>query len=119
MNTIPRKALVVEDVALIRMTTVDMLTEIGIESVEAGDGKSALELLSTEPDIGIVIADLGLPDMSGNQLTVEIRRVKPGVRIVIASGAASASISPDLADAVFLPKPFDLEQLRRAIVGTA
>ncbi|MBV9044933.1 MAG: response regulator, partial [Alphaproteobacteria bacterium] len=42
------KVLVVEDIALIRMTTVDMVNEIGFDTVEAGDGAEALAILQKE-----------------------------------------------------------------------
>ena len=39
------KVLVVEDVALIRLTTVDMVEQIGFVTAEAGDGAEALAIL--------------------------------------------------------------------------
>jgi len=111
-----KKALVVEDIALIRMTTIDMLSEIGLETVEAADGDSALQLLANDPEIGVLVADLGLPGMSGKELVAEVRRRRPDLKIVIASGASFSEASLGLPDVVFLAKPFDMEQLRRAIL---
>jgi CheY-like chemotaxis protein len=115
-----KKALVVEDMALIRMTTVDMLAEIGLEAAEAGDGLSALDLLANDADIDVMIADLGLPGMSGRELVAEVRRRRPELKIVIASGDADAKTRSDeaLAGVVFLPKPYDIEQLRRAVLAS-
>jgi CheY-like chemotaxis protein len=101
------------------MTTVDMLAEIGLEAAEAGDGQSALDLLDGDPEIDVVIADLGLPGMSGRELIAEVRRRRPDLRIVVASGDTDGKTRSDgaLAGVVFLPKPYDIEQLRRAVLA--
>jgi signal transduction histidine kinase/DNA-binding response OmpR family regulator/CHASE3 domain sensor protein len=113
-----KKALVVEDMALIRMTTVDMLAEIGLDALEAGDGKSALEFIDNDPEIDVMIADLGLPGMSGRELVAEVRRRRPDLKIVIASGDTDGKTRSEdvLAGVVFLAKPYDIEQLRRAVL---
>ncbi len=80
------KVLVVEDVVLIRMSTVDMVEQIGFETLEAGDGAEALALLQSDPGIEILLTDLGLPGMSGRQLVEEARKLKPGIKVIIASG---------------------------------
>src|SRR6185312_14914036 len=65
------KVLVVEDVALIRMTTVDMVEQAGFAVAEAADGTEALAILDGDPAITILLTDLGLPGMSGRQLVEE------------------------------------------------
>jgi signal transduction histidine kinase/DNA-binding response OmpR family regulator len=112
-----KKALIVEDMALIRMTTVDMLAEIGLEAAEAGDGPSALAFIDSDPEIDVMIADLGLPGMSGRELVAEVRRRRPDLKIVVASGDTDGKTRNEdvLAGVVFLAKPYDIEQLRRAV----
>jgi CheY-like chemotaxis protein len=110
------KVLVVEDIALIRMTTVDMVQEIGLKTAEAGNGQDALAILKDDPDITILLTDLGLPGMTGRQLVGEALRFKPSLKIVIASGYSSEHDTGELpAGTVQLMKPFDIEQLRRAL----
>jgi signal transduction histidine kinase/DNA-binding response OmpR family regulator len=111
------KILVVEDVALIRMTTVDMVEELGYRAVEAADGPQAVILLKQDADIAILLTDLGLPGMSGNELVEHARELRPDVRIVVASGYSSDGQpgTTTLEGARFLAKPFDMEQLRRAL----
>jgi CheY-like chemotaxis protein len=113
------KVLVVEDVALIRMTTVDMLEQIGFEACEAADGPAALVLLQTDGTIDILLTDLGLPGMSGRQLVEEALRVNPLLKVIIASGySIPAQDAADLAGSVsYLTKPFDLQRLRRVLEG--
>ncbi len=110
------KVLVVEDVGLIRMTTVDMVEEIGLKTAEAANGKDALEILQSDPDITILLTDLGLPGMTGRQLMEEALRLRPNLKIVIASGYSSEQEAGGMPQgAAHLMKPFDIEQLRRAL----
>ncbi len=112
------KVLVVEDVMLIRMATVDMLEQIGFSAAEAGDGAEALALLQADPGIDILLTDLGLPGMNGRQLVDEALKLKPGLQVIIASGystEADAGDKPWDKGVVHLTKPYDLGQLRRAL----
>jgi signal transduction histidine kinase/CHASE3 domain sensor protein/DNA-binding response OmpR family regulator len=106
-----KKVLVVEDIALIRMTTVDMLGELGFTTAEAGDGPEALAIVKSDPEIGVMLTDLGLPGMSGRELVEQALTVRPDLRIVIVSGYGSETNQRY----VQLMKPFDIEQLRRVL----
>ena len=111
------KVLVVEDVALIRMTTVDMVETLGHLVLEAGDGPQALAALDANPDVDVMLTDLGLPGMSGVELVKQARAKLPGLRIVIASGYSTESadntqLPPDV---TYLPKPYNDSQLKRVL----
>jgi signal transduction histidine kinase/CheY-like chemotaxis protein len=112
-----RKVLVVEDEALIRMSTADMLAEIGVQYSEAGDGHTALAILAGDPEIDVLLTDLGLPGMSGNQLALEARKLRPGLAVVISSGYSTETRPGERTpqDVSYLPKPFSLAQLKDAI----
>jgi signal transduction histidine kinase/DNA-binding response OmpR family regulator/CHASE3 domain sensor protein len=111
----PQKVLVVEDVALIRMTTVEMVEELGFTVVEAGDGNEAISVLKADPAITIMLTDLGLPGMSGRDLVAQASALRPELKIVIVSGYSSAQEGGELARFTHLMKPFDIEQLRRTL----
>jgi len=111
------KVLVVEDVALIRVTTIDMVEQLGFGALEAADAQEALSLLQQDAGITILLTDLGLPGMSGRELVEEALKLKPGLKVVIASGYSSreeesAALARDIA---YLVKPFDMKQLRQAL----
>ena len=111
-----KKVLVVEDVALIRMSTVDMVEEIGFEPIEANDGAQALAILQNDPDIDVLLTDLGLPVMNGRQLMEEALRLKPGIKVIIASGYSTGREAGGQPDGVLnLMKPYDINQLRAAL----
>ncbi len=99
------------------MATVDMIEQIGFTAAEAGDGAEALAILRTDPEIAILLTDLGLPGMNGRQLVEEARRLRPDLKVVIASGYSTEGAAGGRADGdiTHLTKPFDLGQLRRAL----
>jgi len=111
------KVLIVEDSALIRMTIVDMVEEIGLRYAEAGAAQEALGILAADPDIDVLLTDLGLPGMSGAELIHQAVKLRPGLKIVVASGYSEpvSSERGSLGEAVYLQKPFTLPQLREAL----
>ena len=110
------KVLVVEDIALIRMTTVEMVEEIGFAVAEAGAAPEALSLLENDPAIGVLLTDLGLPGMSGRELVEKALQMRPDLKVVVVSGYASEPDSGKFAGRfAHLMKPFDIEQLRRVL----
>jgi len=111
------KALVVEDEALIRLNLCDMLEEMGFETAQAASGDDGLKLLEQDAAIGMLIADLGLHGMSGEELVRRARALRPGVKIIVATGrtaAANAQLTAETG-ARFLGKPFDFADLRRIV----
>ena len=107
------KVLVVEDVALIRITTADMAEQIGFETAQAGDAREALALLRQDAAISILLTDLGLPGMSGRELVAEALTLNPSLKVIIASGYTNPADLP--AGVKCLVKPFDMQQLRKAL----
>lgn len=107
----PLRVLLVEDDPLVRMTTADLLANMGHEVLEAATGKEALRAMDKGADL--IITDLGLPDMDGRRLIREVRERQPGIRIVVASGQNDAE--EDDPKLVWLPKPYDEAMLRGAL----
>ena len=105
--------LLVEDDALIRANTAELIQEFGHAVIEAGSGQEARAKLASG-DIDVLVTDIGLPDMSGATLAAEARRAMPSLGIVYATGNDQA---PDeaVSDAVLLRKPYDGDGLSAAI----
>ncbi len=108
------RVLAVEDDALIRMNTVDMLEELQHEVLEANSGAEALAILEKEK-VDILLTDLGLPGMSGEELGARVRERWPQVAIVFATGRDKAPDLPGPSTATLLRKPFRVEDLRQAL----
>jgi signal transduction histidine kinase/DNA-binding response OmpR family regulator len=110
------KVLVVEDVALIRVTTVDMVEQLGFPVADAADANDALAILKQDSAIEILLTDLGLPGMNGYQLVEEALKLNPALKVIIASGySTSEDQAARVSGARYLTKPFDMQQLRRVL----
>lgn len=62
------KILVVDDSAPVRSLLRQMLRKMEHQVIEAGNGKEALEQLSIQPDVGLILLDWNMPEMNGMQL---------------------------------------------------
>jgi CheY-like chemotaxis protein len=110
------KVLVVEDVALIRVTTLDMVEQLGFPVADAADAYEALAILRQDGAIEILLTDLGLPGLHGHQLVEEALKLNPALKVIIASGySTSEDQAGRVSGARYLTKPFDMQQLRRAL----
>jgi two-component system, cell cycle sensor histidine kinase and response regulator CckA len=110
--------LVIEDDDTVRNFVRDALTFYGYRPLTAADPNAALRLVSeTTEHIDLALTDVVLPDMSGMHLAQQLQDVRPGIRIVFMSGYLDTrSGHMQLpADAVFLRKPFQPEELARAL----
>ncbi|MDH6269275.1 PAS domain S-box-containing protein [Rhizobium sp. SG_E_25_P2] len=109
----PKRALLVDDEALIRMATADMLEDLGLEVVEAGTVVQAEAAFDASVDL--LVVDLHLPDGHGLDLARRLRTRKPDIAVVIATGERPKSVIHDLIRAVVIGKPYDQAMLKAAI----
>ena len=107
--------LLVEDDALVRSATVEMIAELGFAVLEAADASAALKVLESGARIDVLFTDIGLPGMRGDELAKKARTLRPGLKLVLASGYSDRGAFDDLADAVGLDKPYDTGALARAL----
>ncbi|WEA62438.1 response regulator [Rhizobium sp. BJ04] len=108
------KILLVDDDALIAMSSVDMLEDLGHEVVEANSGSEALELIRGGQHFDLVITDYSMPGMTGAQLAEAARDILPALPIVLATGYADLPAGTDI-DLPRLGKPYNQAQLAREI----
>ncbi len=108
------RILVVEDDALIRLDMVEMLGSWNHEILEAGSAAEALDILR-KAAVDLVITDLGLPGMSGEELGRQVRAAWPTVSIIFATGQDKAPDLPGPGTVTLLKKPFGPDDIRRAI----
>ncbi|MCG9733909.1 diguanylate cyclase [Pseudoalteromonas shioyasakiensis] len=67
--------LVVDDSAATRHHICNLLTRHKYQTLEAVDGVDALKVLAENPKISVIITDNEMPNMNGDELCVEIRRL--------------------------------------------
>ncbi|AWK52355.1 DNA-binding response regulator [Clostridium beijerinckii] len=77
-----KKILVVDDESLIRKLVTDFLKKEGYITIEAGDGRKAMDLFHDEEDIDLIILDVMLPEYDGFTVCREIRK-KSNVPIIM------------------------------------
>ncbi len=112
MNPARQRILVVDDEPPIRKLLRMGLNANDYQTIEAPDGKTALERLSEAPDL--IILDLGLPDVQGHDLLRTIRARNEGVTIVVLSSRgdeAGKVHALDLGADDYLTKPFGMDEL--------
>ena len=78
-----KKVLILEDEVSIRSFVVINLKRAGYEAIEAGTGMEALEKLKENPDIGVAILDIMLPDIDGFEVCRTIRATNKTIGIIM------------------------------------
>jgi CheY-like chemotaxis protein len=102
-------ALLVDDEDLVRMSTAEMLADLGFAVIEAGSAEDALQVVQAGTAVDILVTDHLMPGMSGAQLVREVRALRPGLPVLIVSGYAEVDgLAPDLPRLV---KPFRAAEL--------
>jgi len=107
----PPKILIAEDEQPIRELLEAFLVDEGYRVATAPNGRAALVALATER-YDLVISNVMMPDMTGNELAHAIHADPTLARIpLIMMSAAGARYVPPGPHAAYLPKPFDLDAL--------
>ena len=79
--------LVVDDEEHVRSVAALMLEEAGYRTMLASDGQEGVDMLRRHVDeIDCVLLDMTMPRMAGDEAFVEMRRIKPDIRVVLSSG---------------------------------
>ncbi|MET0101222.1 MAG: sigma-54 dependent transcriptional regulator [Sedimenticola sp.] len=114
--------LVVEDDPTLREALCDTLDLAGYAVVSAGDGKAALELMEHQ-SVGMVVSDVQMRPMNGQELLSRIRADYPAVPVLMmtAYGNIEKAVTAMRSGAVdYLAKPFEpeilLEKVRQSVV---
>jgi CheY-like chemotaxis protein len=107
--------LVVDDDALIAMSTVEMLEDLGHEVIEANSGDRALQILRDNRPVDLLVTDYSMPRMNGAQLAAAARRIRPELPVLLATGYAELPAG----SGIVLPridKPYQQDQLAAEIM---
>jgi two-component system cell cycle sensor histidine kinase/response regulator CckA len=114
-------ALVVDDEAHVRNLVAKFLTMLGFSVITAVDGMDAVAQFQQESErLCVVLLDLTMPRMDGEQAFVEMSRINPHVPVILMSGfSEKLTLDRFLAQkpAGFLAKPFDLKTVQSRVMG--
>jgi CheY-like chemotaxis protein len=111
-----KRILLAEDETAVREAIGMLLMIDGHVVTEASNGREALERFEKEP-FDLVITDLKMPEMPGNELAMAIRRLTPAQPILMITAHDFPAKGPENPVDAVLNKPFTLEALRRAIAS--
>jgi PAS domain S-box-containing protein len=88
--------LVVEDDADVRSYSTETLRELGYRVLEASTARAAMQILQNHPEVSVLFTDIGLPGgMNGRQLADEMRKQRPGLKVLFTTGYARNAIVHD------------------------
>jgi two-component system nitrogen regulation response regulator NtrX len=105
----PREVVIVDDERDILEVLADVLRDEGYTPVVFRDGIEALTYL-TEREPALLLTDLRLPSMSGEELITHVRsHYSPLLPVVVISGAATTEVVRRLSIQDVLMKPFELD----------
>ena len=115
--------LLVDDEQTIRALGKLMLEKLGFVVVTAEDGRQACEIYGRQKErINLVLLDMTMPHMNGEEAFRELRRINPAVKVVISSGYTESEIISRFAGkgvAGFVQKPYTLAVLRERLCAAA
>jgi CheY-like chemotaxis protein len=111
--------LFVEDEDYLVESTKMILEEKGYNVLVARDGSSAIELyLKNKDKISLILSDLGLPKMDGQEVHLRIKNYNPEIKFIIASGFLEPGRKSEMLKAGvkdFILKPYKLQDMLRII----
>ena len=112
-------ALVIDDEEFVRSIAQDVLSRQGMKVLTAAEGKTGVELFREHhQSISVILLDLQMPVMGGEEALVELRAIDPNVPVVLSSGfdesEATRRFAADPA-AGFIQKPYTAQRLVSSI----
>jgi CheY-like chemotaxis protein len=114
--------LVVDDDPEVLEVAVTACEEIGLTVLSAGDGAGALEMLRENPEVELLLTDIGMPNMTGWELAYTAKQKYPNLKVIYTSGYIKTYPvgQHGMGYGPLLPKPWRRNQLRqqvRAVLG--
>lgn len=113
------EVLLIDDETVVREIGSEMLQVMGLPCITAENGEEGIRLFKKSKDkIAVVILDVEMPGICGNQVYEILREMKPDVKILLISGYARSYLEAKYFKRKlehFMPKPFQLEQLSKKL----
>ena len=116
MNAVPRKILIADDDASIRLVVSQALTRAGYQ-VRATGAAATLAKWAAEGEGDLVVADVMMPDANLFDVLPQIRKARPRLPVIVMSAQNTLLTAVGAAERgafEYLPKPFDLDDLLAA-----
>ena len=118
-NLTNKTLLIIDDEEMVRDVAKKLVEILGGNGITANDGKEGVEIFKENiNNIDIVLLDLTMPKLSGEEVFREIKKLKNDVKVVLMSGYNEQDISQRLVGrgfAGFIQKPFSIEKLTEVL----
>jgi two-component system cell cycle sensor histidine kinase/response regulator CckA len=114
----PLRALVVDDEEPVRKFVDRVLRDAGYETTTAGGGQEALLAVQSMPTVDILVTDLMMPQMTGDELARRLRQHEASVKVLYLTGYSDKLFKEKVTlwqDEAFLDKPCSVQGLRQAV----
>ena len=112
------KILIVDDEDSVRIVMQRGLELLGYQVVTAAGGLEAVQIFKSDSQFDLVILDMMMPKMGGDEVFLELKKINNAVKVLIASGYSSDGRTNKILDnggMGFLQKPFGVEDLARKV----
>lgn len=109
-----KTVLIVEDIQENFELLHSFLEPTGCNIIHAKNGKSAIELFKNNPNIALVLLDIGLPDMSGKEVLKEIKKQRIDTPVITQTAFTVSAKKEELLQAGvedFITKPIDAKSI--------
>ena len=110
--------LIVDDEPSVQRFVERVLSEAGYATTVAGDGPEALEAASRMEELDLVVTDVMMPQMTGDELGRRLRAQRPSVKVLYLTGFSDRLFKEKVtlwADEAFLDKPCTVKGLLEAV----
>lgn len=110
------KILVVEDEPEVRVLVSAVLKQRGYEVLAASDGKEALKISREHKgEIHVLLSDVEMPNLDGIGLSEIVAEERPATKVILMSGGLPAERTGKVNPAMFVRKPFLIDDLLKKI----
>lgn len=117
MVKIPDKKtiLIVDDESNIRRVLDAVFSKAGYTVLTAENGRAAIDVVSAEPDLDVMLCDLVMPDMNGADVLKAAREINPRLSVVMITAHGTIKSAVDamrLGAFDYVTKPFDMDEIK-------
>ena len=113
----PISVLIVDDEEPVRKFVDRVMRDAGYATSQAADGAAALEVASTTGHVDILVTDVMMPEMLGDELARRLRLSEPGLKVLYLTGYSDRLFKEKVtlwADEAYLDKPCSVKGLQQA-----
>ena len=117
-SPVPMNVLIVDDEEPVRKFVDRVLRDAGYKTALAGDGPEAIEMMSKGEPFDIVVTDVMMPQMSGDELARRLRQSHPGLKVLYLTGFSDNLFKEKVTlweEEAYLDKPCSIKSLLQAV----